>query len=73
MKNNIVGLRELRENLETYVSAVNKGRSFVVVRRSKPVFKISPPSDGQEMWEEIIDFTKIKKGGVNMSDLISRL
>ena len=73
MKNNIVGLRELRENLETYISQVRSGKSFVVVRRSKPVFKITSPVDDQEMWEEVIDFTKIKKGGINISSLLSRL
>ena len=36
----IVGLKELRENIDSYISAVEKGRSFVVVRKSKPVFKI---------------------------------
>ncbi len=73
MKNNIVGLRELRENLETYVAQVQKGKSFVVVRRSKPVFKISSPVEDQEMWEEVADFTKIKRGGVDITNLISRL
>ncbi len=46
---NIIGLKELRENMDTYISKVSKGESFIVVRRSKPVFKISMPEskDGQ--------------------------
>ena len=72
MKQSIVGLKELRENVENYISKVKKGESFVVVRRSKPIFKISPP-DEEGAWEAIIDFTKIKKGGVPLADLLSRL
>ena len=74
MKNNtIVGLKELRENLETYISKVKKGDSFIVVRKSKPVFRISPMEDDASLWESVIDFTKIKKGGVSIKDLLSRL
>lgn len=74
MKNNgIVGLKELRENLEAYISKIKKGSSFLVVKKSKPVFRISPPEDDESLWEPIIDFTKIKKGGASISDLLSRL
>jgi antitoxin (DNA-binding transcriptional repressor) of toxin-antitoxin stability system len=74
MKNNtIVGLKELRENIEVYISKVKAGGSFIVVRKSKPVFRISPPDDDASMWEPVIDFTKIKKGGVSIKDLLSRL
>ncbi|MBU6142297.1 hypothetical protein KGO95_04300 [Patescibacteria group bacterium] len=68
----IIGLKELRENVEQYASAVKSGKSFTVVRKSKPLFKISPVGD-DEHWEEVIDLTKIKKGGVDIKDLISRL
>jgi len=76
MKNHnrsIVGLKELRENIDTYINAVERGRSFVVVRKSKPVFKISSLQETDELWEQIIDFTKIKKGGVAISQLLGRL
>lgn len=72
MKQSTVGLKELRENVESYISKVKKGESFVVMRRSKPVFKISPP-EGEDAWEEVIDFTKIKRGGIPLSELLSRL
>ena len=72
MKNAIVCLKELRSNIESYIAEVKKGRSFIVVRRSKPVLKISSPEE-DEIWEEVIDFTKIKKGGIPVSDLLSRL
>jgi hypothetical protein len=44
-----------------------------VVKKSKPVFRISPPEDDADLWEPVIDFTKIKKGGVPIVDLLSRL
>ena len=38
----IIGLKDLRENTEQYISSVKKGKSFLVVRRSKPIFRVSP-------------------------------
>ncbi len=67
----IIGLRDLRENTSQYVKQIKKGYSFIVMRRTEPLFKISPVED--EQWEEIIDFTKIKKGGVKIDELLSRL
>jgi prevent-host-death family protein len=72
-QNSIIGLKELRENVETYITAVEKGRSFIVVRKSKPVFKISSIDEANDNWEQIIDFTKIKKGGIGIDQLLSRL
>lgn len=72
MKNEIVGLRELRENIDTYISQVKRGKSFIVVRRSKPVFKIVSP-DEEELWETVADFTKIRKEGIPAKQLLTRL
>ncbi|MBI2051473.1 type II toxin-antitoxin system prevent-host-death family antitoxin [Candidatus Roizmanbacteria bacterium] len=69
----IIGVKELRTHLEKYISQVEKGGSFTVVRRSKPVFKITPLSQEESLWETVIDFTQIKKGGVPMSEVLSRL
>jgi len=84
----IVGLKELRENMEVYITKVQQGGSFVVVRKSKVVFRIAPPDERavmmdekkipatkttDDMWEEVVDFTKIKKGGVSIPDILSRL
>ncbi len=71
--NNFIGLKELRENVEKYVKRVKKGESIIVMRRSTPLFKISPVEDGDDNWEEVIDFTKIKKGGVDIKDILSRI
>lgn len=70
----IIGLKELRENTEKYIKEVQRGKSFLVFRRLRPMFKISPPEeDSEQMWEPVIDFTKSKKGGVKLGDLLARL
>ena len=69
IKNNIVGVKELRRNLDEYITQVDKGKTFVVFRRSKPVFKITPVTPEEDMWETVIDFTKIKKGGVPLGEV----
>lgn len=71
MAKDIIGLKELRQNTQTYIDQVARGKSFLVIRKSKPVFKLSPVDD--ENWEEVVDFTKIKKGGVDIDDLLTRL
>ena len=73
MKNNIIGLKELRENTEKYISKVQKGASFTVVKKSKPVFRISPPGEENEAWETVADLTKIKREGVSAKDILKEL
>lgn len=75
MKQNILGLKELRENMETYISQIEKGKSFLVVRKSKPVFRMAPIQDegGEGQWETVIDFTKIRKGGVPADEILQAL
>lgn len=68
---NIIGLKNLRENMVDYINRIAKGESFIVFKQSKPLFRISPIQG--EQWEEIIDFTKIKKGGININEILSRL
>ena len=71
----IIGLKQLRENAGKYIAQVSKGRSFTVVRRSRPVFKITPVDEwGDEgTWETIVDFTKIRKGGVPATEVLASL
>ena len=68
---NIVGLKELRQNMGKYAKKVAQGDSFIVFKQSSPLFKISPINN--ESWEEVVDFTKIKKGGVKIDEILSRL
>lgn len=70
MKNSI-GLKELRENIDVYINKVKHGETITIYRRSDPLFKISPVEN--DAWEEVIDFTKLQRGGVDINDLLSRL
>ena len=73
MKTQILGLKELRENMQKYASLVKRGKSFVVVKKSKPLFRISSVDEDEELWETVVDFTKIKKGGISVDELLARL
>ncbi len=66
-KSNIIGLKELRENMEKYISEVEKGRSFVVVKKSKPAFKMVPVDEwGDEgVWKTLADFSDLPGGGLS--------
>ncbi len=68
----IIGLKELREHTESYIALVEKGKSFVVVRKSKPIFRLSPVDEwGDEgVWETALDFSQMKKGGMPISDFL---
>jgi len=68
---NIVGVKELRTNLNQYIDQVRKGATLTIVKRSKAVFKIVPMEE--EQWEQVVDFTTFKKGGVSISNLLNRL
>jgi prevent-host-death family protein len=69
--NNVVSLKELRTNVAEYAERVQKGESFLIMKRSEPIFRITPVDEGQ--WSEVIDFTKIRKGGIEIEELLSRL
>lgn len=70
----IVGLRKFREDIGAIEAGIAAGRSFVVVRRSKPIFKVSGLDGNDErLWETVADFTKVRRGGVCIKDLLSRL
>ncbi len=67
----IIGLKQLRENMGAYEKRVQSGQSFIVMKRSKPIFTISPVED--EAWETVVDFTQLQKNGIRASELLSRL
>lgn len=69
---NLVGLKELRQNVGKYVKRIARGESFIVIKKAKPIFKLMPlHEDG--LWEEVIDFTAIRRGGVRINELLKRL
>jgi antitoxin (DNA-binding transcriptional repressor) of toxin-antitoxin stability system len=68
----IIGLKEFRSDVGKVASEVAKGRTFVVVRRSKPLFRVAPVEE-EPQWETAADFTRIEKGGVNIKEILKRL
>ncbi len=48
---NIVGLKEFRKNVDVWIKYVKHGNSVVVLKRSEPVFKVSPVYE--DLWEPI--------------------
>ena len=71
--NKLIGLKELRENADVYISEVEKGKSFIVVKRSKPVFKITPPDEDDGAWETVVNFTDFYKDGISAKQLLKRI
>ena len=69
---NMIALKDLRLNMDKYATKVRDGESFIVLKQSKPIFKIVPLNN-EEKWEEVINFAKIKKGGVDIDELLSYL
>jgi len=65
-----VGLREFRTDMDKYVKKASK-EEVVVYKHSKPLFRLA--TFNEEPWEEVIDFTKIRKGGVSIEELLARL
>ena len=68
---NIINVKELRTNMGKYEKRVAKGDSFVVMKRSKPIFRLSPINE--DGWETVIDFAAYKKGGMPAEEVIKIL
>jgi len=71
----IIGLKELRENMSTYIKHAEQGKSFTIVRRSRPIFRLIPVDvwGDEGTWETVVDFRKINPRGVPIDDVISSL
>lgn len=65
---NIIALKEFRLNTKKYIDASAQGHSFIVVKRSRPVFRIEPM---EEQWETIADFSKT--GGIPIETFLKEL
>lgn len=59
MTDKIIGVKELRENIDKYAAQVKAGRFITVVKRSEPLFRLTPVDDDESGWESF-DLTKIK-------------
>ncbi len=70
IKTNIIALKEFRLNAQKYIDASAKGHSFIVVKRSHPVFRIEPM---EETWETVADFSPLSGGGISAKKLLTVL
>jgi len=70
IKEQIVGLKEFRLNADKYIKALEKGKSFLVMKRSRPAFRLEPVD---EVWETIGDFSSMRGGGVDARKLMKIL
>jgi antitoxin (DNA-binding transcriptional repressor) of toxin-antitoxin stability system len=66
-----IGFKQLRDDSDAIIAAVQKGQSFVVGRHSKDLFRIVPMQE--EVWETIVDFTEIQPNGIPAEDVLSAL
>lgn len=74
----IIGLKQLRQNVSEYAKQVQKGKTFIVVKQSKPLFTIGPVEEVDERedekgWKTMIDFTNLRKGGVDAREILRAL
>ena len=70
--NNIIHLKDFRENVAKYTKRIEEHQdSFIVMKRSKALFRITPVDEGG--WETVIDFTKFRKEGIEAGELLKRL
>ena len=70
----IVGLKELRANMETYISRVDAGETITVCRRSKPLFNLTPIDEwGESGWNDVIDFRDSKGRGIDAAELLQAM
>lgn len=72
IKDNLITVKELRQDLPAIINRVRRGGEFLVLKKSKPVFRLSAP-EADDAWETVVDFTKIKKGGIKVSELLRAL
>lgn len=54
----IIGLKELSQNAGKIAERAQKGERFTVVKRSKAVFEISPPSEQNDPTQNLQEWTK---------------
>lgn len=65
-----VGVRELRQNLSQWLRRVERGESFEVTERGKPVAQLSPlPSDNNVIARLVAEGHIVRIATANLADL----
>lgn len=68
MERQIIGIKQLYRQLAQISEATLRGQSFLVVKNSKPVFRIEPIGDVPDKKYNLSDIKKLRfKGGKNLS------
>ncbi len=70
IREKILAFKEFRLNAPKYIARLEKGESFLVMKRSRPAFRLEPV---EEVWENIGDFSKMPGGGISVEKLIKAL
>lgn len=74
----IIGVKQLYKNLKTISNKVAKGESFIVVKRSKPIFRVIPYQEEKRKKYTLKDlknlqFEKLKSGHEKLSEKIDEI
>ncbi len=75
----LISIKEFRETLSNVADAVAQGESFLVMRHSRPAFKVEPLEEEEEAldmpgWKTIADFTEGgKKKGISAKKLLKAM
>jgi len=70
----VIGIKELHGNLKTVSEMVASGIRYIVVKNSKPIFRIEPFEDKTDQYQ-LKDFKKLQfkaKGEKNLSKNIDK-
>ncbi len=67
----LIPLKEFREDVAKFAKRVSRGEELIITKRSQPLFRICPVDE--DGWETVIDFTKFRKGGMPVSEVIKAL
>ncbi len=72
MDSKIIGVRELHRNFKAIANQALKGRSFTVMRNTKPIFRIEPVTPNKKY--TLADLSKISfQGDRNLSKNIDKI
>jgi prevent-host-death family protein len=64
-----VGVRELRQNLSTYLRRAARGERFIVTDRAEEVAVLGPPPKTDDPWERLIAEGKLIPATKSLLDL----
>jgi len=75
MERQLIGIKELHKQLSQIIIAVSNGQSFLVVKNSKPAFRIEPPNVEARKKYNLSDLKKIqfKSRDKNLSKKIDNI